>query len=302
MNKILYFLCIFLLSNFVEIYAMDVLENSPEFVEFGQKFYRGEETLQLYVPKSFEGRSAKENRKIYGVELFNGFRFERIDSDFNLKGRSSVFDFESKKDSFDYQIFNSKAVRPSDRSCMECHCGKSRTTAFMGYETQALEAKPLQRGGIQVSLADVLQKSWHVRLGYWLSERYHSAVDFRTGSLVGGRICLKADTSTLLISGFQGHRFFWDSRFSVSKTESYPAKKFFGANISYKFGRRLKLLLGGGIFFDGVNYFGTEMSELGSMVFALEKSDPDMLPALYQRLRSEKFGYYKSSIIYEYPF
>ncbi|MBF0543814.1 MAG: hypothetical protein HQM08_05240 [Candidatus Riflebacteria bacterium] len=295
-----------LLCSFVSIvfsenpqdYENNLLSN-----DFRQKAFRGEETLKLYVPKSFEGRSGKESRKTIGAELFDGFRIERIESNINLKGLSSVFGFGYVKDRYDYQIFRSKAQRPGDQSCRECHaCNRPRTTIFFGNESELMEAEPLVRGSARIRLGDVSQKSWHGKTSYWITSKYMTVLDFSSGSLIGSGLSLKTSASTIELSGTEGHSFAWKTMFSISKVESYPEKKYFQANLVFKLSRRMKFQFGGGIFLDGISYFGTDMSELGGMIFGLEKSDPNLLPSLYEKLRKEKFGFYKSSIVYEYPF
>ncbi|MBF0501328.1 MAG: hypothetical protein HQM09_14405 [Candidatus Riflebacteria bacterium] len=277
--------------------------SGSDFTRIGQEFFRGEEHLRLQVPSSFEGRSVDERRTTKGVELFDGVRFERIDSTVKLRGSVTIFDFDYQKDKLDVMIHRSHAARPGANSCMDCHGGRTcRTTVIIGRETQALAPKPISRGNVRFTIDDVLQQSSHIQLTHWLNSRFLARADYRAGTLSGGGSELWGKAATFGLSGVVDHHLNWDGRLIYTKTETYKAKRVFLGDISYRLGKRVKFTFGGGAFLDGYVHFGTDMSELGAITFNLEKNDPQLLPTLFTRLRDSKFGFLKTSVQYEYPF
>ena len=271
--------------------------------DFGEKIIRGEDQLKLQVPASFEGRTAKEERKHYGVELFQCARFERFDSRVELRGQVSIFDFEYIKDRLDLQIYRSKKRRPRCNSCMACHGGDfPRTTVMIGEENTQIIADPVQLGNLIFTVHDANVSSVHANINHWVSHNLMLRGDYKVGELRQSDIALKAQALTLGASGFWGHRIIWNSDLIVSKTESYPRKKTFTSSLAYKMSKRLRLTVGGGAFFDGYTHFGTEMSEMGVISTTLEKKEPDRLPSLFNRIKNDQFGYWSASLEYEYPF
>ena len=271
--------------------------------DFGEKVVRGEDRLRLHVPASFEGRTAKEWRKHYGVELFRGARFERFDSRVEMRGRVSIFDFEYIKDKLDVQVYRSRATRPGKNSCMACHGGDfPRTTLMVGQETVEIVADPVQQGNLIFTVHDAHVTSGHVGINHWISHRLMLRGDYKVGKIRQSDIALDAQAATICVSGIMGHRLVWNSDLIVSKTESYPMKKTFTASLAYRFGKRLRLTFGGGAFLDGYTHFGTEMSEMGVISTTLEKKEPERLPSLFNRVKDDQFGYWLAALEYEYPF
>ena len=275
----------------------------PDFTNFGEFLYRGQEYLKLYVPASFEGRTAIERREVKGIEIFRGARFQRIDSKVQLRGLSTVFDFDSVKDSFDVQIHRSRAGRPGYNACMECHGGNlPRTTVIIGNEYQLLEPKPVVKGNVRFTIDEVQQKSAHCQITHWLDNRCMVRGDYRTGTLSGGGNTLACRAATLGLAGIYGHRLTWDGRLIFSKTESYRLKRILEGELAYRLARRTRITISGGAFLDGYVHFGSSMGELGAMTFNLERDDPQLLPSLFTRLKNDRFGYYRAAVQYEYPF
>lgn len=275
----------------------------PDSVDFGEHLYRGQEYLKLYVPASFEGRTAVERREVKGIEIFQGARFERTDSNVELRGLSTVFDFDYVKDKFDVQIHRSRARRPGYNACMDCHGGDApRTTVIIGNEYQLLEPKPVVKGNVRFSIDEVQQKSAHCQVAHWINNRLMIRGDYRTGTLSGGGNTLACRAATLGVAGIHGHRLTWDGRLIVSKTETYRVKRVFEGSLAYRLGRRTRFTIGGGAFLDGYVHFGSSMGELGAMTFNLERDDPQLLPTLFTRLKNDRFGYYRAAVQYEYPF
>jgi len=275
----------------------------PDSTDFSEKFYRSEEKLDLQVPQSFEGRTAKDERKINGVELFERVRFERTDGKVELRGTATVFDFDYVKDKLDLQIYKSRGLKPGSNTCMDCHGGKlSRTTVTVGQETQELIPKPIVRGNIKFTLDDAAVESAHITLNHWLNPRIMATADYKAGELHQAGISLNSVAAGFGLLGNVGSRFFWNGKVVLSKTESYKSKKTLTGKLTWAAGKRLKLSVGGGAFLDGYTHFGTDMSELGVMTVNLEKNDPELLPSLFTRLKKDRFGYLQTAIQYDYPF
>jgi hypothetical protein len=266
--------------------------------------FRTEERLHLHVPASFEGRTAKEWRKSAGLQIFDGrVRVERVQSKVQLRGLATIFDFDYKRDRLDLEIFRSKSVRPGYSACLDCHGGSEpRTTVTIGQETTSLEPKPVVKGLIRFTIDDGLSESGRIEVRHWVNNRLKLRGEARLGHVQQGRHDLDAAALTLGVQGRLGHRLTWDSALNVSKVESYRRRRTFLGNLSYRFGRRLRVTFGGGAFLDGYTQFGTDMSEMGLMSVGLEKDDPQLLPSLFQRLKDDRFGFLKTTMTYEYLF
>lgn len=275
----------------------------PRTSTFRQRFFDGEERIELKVPSSFAGRTAKEKRRVRGVELFDAARFERREGKVQLRGQVSVFDFDYQRDTLEFQVFRSRQARPGANSCMECHgTSMPRTTVIVGNRSTELKPKPVRRDNITFTIDPAEVVSSHGTLNHWLNRRLMLQGRVELGRINQGRHHLNAKAVTLGLAGIAGHRLLYDSHITVSKADTYRRRRNFTANLTYRFGKRLRFLLGGGIFLDGYTHFGTEMSEMGVMTIGLEKDDPELMPSIFDRLKNDKFGYLTSSLIYEYPF
>lgn len=271
--------------------------------QIGQMVYRGQEWRQLYVPESFEGRTAKEWRKVVGIELFEGFRFERQTSELQLRGKSSVFDFDVQRDRFDYQIHTSRALRPGVNACMDCHGGRlPRTTVIIGTEMARLEPKPVKKGNIVFTINEGSFDIARAEVNHWMTNRLMLRGEAKRGVYRQGDIDNEVAALSVGLAGMVGHRLNWEGRAMVSKMATYAARKTILGDLSYRFGKRIRLRVGGGAFLDGYTQFGPEMSDMGALTAQLAKEDPNLMPTLFQKLKNEAFGYLHTSIQYEYPF
>jgi hypothetical protein len=277
--------------------------NGPAGSQLGQMIFRGEDRLELYVPQSFEGRTAKEKRRFFGIELFEGMRFERRESDVQLRGRSTIFDFEVKRDRFDYQIHTSRARRPGANACMDCHGGEfPRTTLIVGTEMAHLEPKPITKGNITFTIDEASFDVARAQLNHWFTKRLMARGEVQRGVFRQDRLDLEVAAASLGLAGMVGHRLVWEGRAIVSKMATFTARRTITGELSYRFGKRLKLTVGGGAFLDGYTQFGTDMSDMGALTVNLARNDPQLMPTLFQRLKDERFGYLTTSLRYEYPF
>ncbi|OIP21331.1 hypothetical protein AUK22_11790 [bacterium CG2_30_54_10] len=287
----------------VSVSAEDFEPVGPEKSRLGQMGFRSEDKIQLVVPKTFEGRTVKEWRKNVGIELFEGIRFERQDSKVQLRGLSTIFDFDVRKDKLDFQIHTSRALRPGMNACMDCHQGRvPRTTFIIGQESARFEPKPVTKGNITFTIDEVSMDTGRFELNHWLRKRLMVRAEGRSGIFRQADLQLKVAAASFGLAGMLGHRFQWEGRAILSKMATYSKRRTLTGRMSYRFGKRLKVGFSAGAFLDGYTQFGTEMSDMGAMTVKLAKEDPQLMPTLFTKLKNERFGYVQTSIEYEYPF
>ncbi|NCB40356.1 MAG: hypothetical protein EOM80_16475 [Erysipelotrichia bacterium] len=286
------------------VYADEPWELSPPGgADIRQGAFARQEHLELHVPESFEGRTAIERRTTVGGEISNRVRYSHTESDVELRGTATVFDFEYSQDVLDIQIFRSEQTHPGGNSCMDCHGGQAkRTTAIIGIEKQDLDPHPYRRGGATIYLDPAESTSYRGEINHWLSPRLMAKAEYRIGRLKQGRHSLDANSATIGVAGTAWHRLTWTGDLNFSKVESYKQRKTLIGKISYRIFRGLKLSAGGGAFLDGYTQFSTEMSEMGLMTTGLEKDDPALLPTLFNRLKDDQFGYWHFGAEYEHKF
>ncbi|MBI3039547.1 hypothetical protein HYY75_10980 [bacterium] len=277
--------------------------SETESVSVSPKIFRSQEKLTLKVPKQFEGRSVTERRESKGIELFDALRFERTEGKVQLHGLSTIFDFDYFKDKLDVKLFESSRLRPGNTPCMDCHGGAApQTTLYIGREMERTEPKPVLKGNVRFTVDEGSQQSSHVTLNHWFHRNVMAHSDYKFGEIRQAGISLDCVAFSVGLGGVIGHRFSWDGVMVFSKTESYRGRKTFEGYCGYRLGSRLKLTFGGGAFIDGYTHFGTNMSEMGALTFNLERNDPQLMPTLFQRLKNDRFGYFRTAVEYEYPF
>ena len=275
----------------------------PGGADIRQNVFIRQEHLELHVPESFDGRTAIERRTTGGFEYNRLVRFAHSESDVELRGRSTVFDFNYKKDVLDIQVFRSKQMQPGVNSCMDCHGGEiKRTTAVIGIEKTELDPKPYRRGFTTVYLDEAESFSWRAEVNHWLSPNLMLKGEVKMGKLEQGRHNLDATSMTLGLGGNTLHRLTWAGDLNFSKVESYSMRKTFTGKVNYRLFHGLKLTVGGAAFLDGYTQYGTEMSEMGLMTNGLAKDSPELLPTLFTRLKDDQFGYWHFGVEYEHKF
>lgn len=268
-----------------------------------QSVFARQEHLELHVPASFEGRTAIERRTTVGFEYNRLARYAHTESDVELHGRSTIFDFEYSQDILDVQVFRSKQMQPGGNSCMDCHGGEiRRTTAVIGIEKQDLKPKPYYRGYTKVIIDPAESFSWRGEVNHWLTPNIMLKGAVKMGTLEQGRHNLDAKSVTLGLGGNALHRLTWSGDLIFSKVESYDSRKTFAGKLNYRLFRGLKLTVGGAAFFDGYTQYGTGMSEMGLVTNGIAKDDPALLPTLFTRLKDDQFGYWHFGAEYEYKF
>lgn len=284
--------------------ADEVWELSPPGgADIRQSAFARQEHLELHVPKSFEGRTAIERRTTLGFEYNKLVRYAHTESDVELRGLATVFDFEYSQDILDVQVFRSKQMQPGVNSCMDCHGGEiRRTTAVIGIEKQDLKPKPYYRGFTKITIDPAESLSWRGEVNHWLSPNIMLKGAAKIGTLEQGRHNLDARSVTFGLGGNAIHRLTWAGDFIFSKVESYASRKTFAGKLNYRLFRGLKLMVGGTAFFDGYTQYGTEMSEMGLMTNSMAKDDPALLPTLFNKLKDDQFGCWQFGAEYEYKF
>jgi hypothetical protein len=295
--------CFSIFVSFAGFSQQDWGQSFPGNANIGQGVSIGREHLELHVPESFEGRTANEWKTLIGAQLQNTVRFERTESKVQLRGSATTFDFDYTEDILDVQIFRSKQRVPGSSSCMDCHGGNfARTGVIVGQKFQELLPRPYKRGFVTITIDSATSDSYHSEINHWISSNLMLKGDYSWGYLKQGTHSLEAKAYTLGLAGRFKHRFLWSADLIWSKVDSYPQRKTFVGNLSYRLFDGLKLKVGGGAFIDGYTQFGTEMSEMGLMTTTLAKDDPDLLPSLFKKLKDDSFGYWQYSIEYEYRF
>ncbi|HNX74986.1 MAG TPA: hypothetical protein PLM07_05510 [Candidatus Rifleibacterium sp.] len=275
----------------------------PGGADIRQSVFARQEHLELHVPASFEGRTAIERRTTVGFEYNRLLRYAHTESDVELRGRSSIFDFEYAQDIFDVQVFRSKQIQPGASSCMDCHGGAiRRTTVAVGIEKQELDPKPYYRGYTRVGIDPAESFSWRGEVNHWLTPTLLLKGELKTGTLEQGRHSLDAKSVTVGLGGNALHRMTWSGDLNFSKVESYKQRKTFTGKVNYRLFHGLKLTVGGAAFLDGYTQYGTDMSEMGLITNGLAKDDPELLPSLFTRLKDDQFGYWHFGAEYEYKF
>jgi hypothetical protein len=255
------------------------------------------------VPKSFEGRTAKEWRNTFTAEIKNIARITHQESDTELRGTATKFDFSDKTDAIDIQVFKSKDTKPGANSCMDCHGGEfARTSAIIGYESKELTPKPYIRGMATIFLSKAESRSLRGEIKHWMTPHLMVKARLENGHVEQGQHRFSAKAFTVGLGGTAWHRLVWTTDLNFSKVESYSLRKTFTGKVNYHLFKGLKLGVEGGIFIDGYTQYSTDMAEMGMMSMSLNKDNPNLLPNLFNRLKDDKFGYWQFSAEYEYRF
>lgn len=281
----------------------DWSQSFPGGASIGQNVSIMREHVDLHVPKSFEGRTAKEWRTTHKIELQDTVRFARTESKVELHGRATVFDFDYTQDILDVQIFRSKQRISGSNTCMDCHGGNfARTTMIVGQEHQEILPKPYKKGNVTIYLDPAYSESFHTEINHWINKNLMVKADYRWGYLKQARFNLEADAWTIGLAGRYKHRLTWAGDFIISKADTYPQRKTFVGKLNYRLFKGLKIGVSGGAFLDGYTQFGTEMAEMGHLTTTMAKDDPDLLPSLFSKLKDDAFGYWHYTVEYEFRF
>lgn len=301
MKKFKIFIIISVLLSFISTVSAEESWQlaQPGIANIGQSIFINKERLGLYVPKSFEGRKADENKTNFGVEIHNTFRLIHTDSEVKLKGLASKMEFKYKGDILDFQIFRSKNSKPGASSCLDCH-GPSipRTTAIIGYGKTRTDSYIYEGNNFPKS------ESRFFRAGadHWMRRNLMLRSEIRLGKIEQGSFSLDAKSLSLGLGGSLVHRFTWSGDWVYSKVDKYKARNTIIGRLGYKIKCGLKFKFEAGAFLDGYTQFGTNFSEMGLATAEPVIKHEDWLPNFFRKVRDKKFGYYNAAIEYEYKF
>jgi len=276
---------------------------SPAGADIGQSVKVGHDRLQLHVPKSFEGRTANEWRNFISVEGFKRVRYTHSESDVELRGSATRFDFDYTRDVIDVQVYRSKDLKPGANSCMDCHGNDfSRTAATVGYANEELTPKPYRRGLATIYLNEASSNAFKGEINHWVNQHLMVMAKASFGTIEQGRHKLDAKSASIGLAGTVWHRMTWSGELNLSKADTYSMRKTFIGKLGYRPFKGFKLSVGGGAFLDGYTQFGTEMSQMGLMSMSLQKDTPGLMPNLFNKLKDDQFGYWHFTAEYEYKF
>ncbi len=275
----------------------------PGTANIGKNIDVNVETLGLFVPKSFEGRKAKETRFNYGFEFNRLIRYVHSTSEVEVTGRNSEMPFDYKRDAIDVQIFRSKEKQPNISACMDCH-GDSlpRTTAVVGYSKTSYENEPYRSGNTYYHINDAETDYFRAEINHWLDTRFMLKFEFKIGNVKQGKYDFGAHAVTLGIGGSLQHRLTWSADWTLSKVQNFKNKNTLVLRGNYRLYEGLKLKAELGAFLNGYTTFGTNMSEMGSSIAETVRDNEDWLPSIFEKLKDKTFGYWNVCLEYEYKF
>ena len=299
--KSIYILSIALITFFVSAAKADgVLElTQPERANIGQSFFISHDWMGVYVPKSFEGRKANEDRFKYGFEYDHKFRYIHSDSEVRLKGTATTMNFDYKEDVIDVQIFRSKDFKPGTSSCMDCHGSQTpRTMTTLGYGQMTTD--PYRYSGHLIEKA----KSRYFKLttDHWMKPNLILRSELLLGKLEQGSLSDGTKSFSVGLGGIACHKLTWSGDLLISKVDSFKARKSLIGNLAYTITSGLKFKLEAGALLDGYTQFGTSMSAMGMATAEPVKKYANWLPNFFKRLKDDAFGYYNVCLEYEYKF
>lgn len=300
MKKNIFIIILALLSISSILNAEEIWElTQPGSANIGQSVFINQERIGLYIPKSFEGRKAEENRTNFGFEINRLFRFTHSDSDVNIKGMANKMSFDYKTDIIDFQIFRSHNMKPGASACMDCHGGSiPKTMATIGFGKTKIDS--YEYIGNPISKSE--SKYFKANVDHWMDRNLMFKSEIRLGKIEQGTYSLDAKSLMLGIGGTAFHRATWSGEWVCSKVDGFKLRNSLIGKITYKIIGGLKFKFEAGAFLDGYAQFGSNMTEMGMATAEPVKRYENWLPKLFEKLKNDAFGYYNASIEYEYRF
>ena len=299
-RKLIYILISMMLIASISANAEEIWElTQPGNANIGQGVYINSERIGLYIPKSFEGKKANENRINAGFELKKLVRYNHSDSEVTLKGMANKMKFDYKSDIFDVQIFRSKDMKPGASSCMDCHGSQiPRTMATVGFGQTKIDS--FKYRGNDIAKSDA--KFGRVNVDYWLSRNLMLKSELRLGKIEQGNYSLDARSFSIGIGGTAYHKLTWSGDWILSKVERFKARNTLVGKLTYKIIGGLKLKFEAGAFLNGYAQFGSTMTEMGMATIEPVKEYANWLPSFFEKLKDDAFGFYNIGVEYEYRF
>jgi hypothetical protein len=266
---------------------------------------RFQEKTSLVVPKSFEGRTGKEETEGTTFAFADLISFTRTESKSRLQGRTNRFDFDMKSDHLRGLLWESRTHFPRRNMCMDCHgneTSQSRTRVWVGDEFRELTPKPIVVGNAVAQFATADVRKAYFELKHWVTP--HQAV---TGGASMGKVrsfktYQKASSAWLGWSWHDRRNIEVSSEFRSSKADLSDSKREFIGRFAFKVKKGFELVLKGGILLDGIGQYDLGFSDMGTVLISTEKYAPEDLPSIYSNLKNDQFGYYSILARYQYAF
>ncbi len=299
-NNIVWVLFVFLMITIASSNAEELWElTQPGSANIGQSFFVNREHLGLYIPKSFEGRKATEDRTNYGLELKRIFKYTHSDSEVKLSGMANKMNFDYKSDVIDVQIFRSKNMKPGASACMDCH-GSSipKTMATIGFGQTKIDRFSYAGNNINKSESKYVKAA----VNHWVQRNLMLKSEMRVGKIEQGLYSLDAKSFSIGIGGTAFHRLTWSGDWILSKVDQFKARNTLVGKVTYKIIGGLKFKFEAGAFLDGYAQFGSNMTEMGMATVEPVKQYANWLPRFFEKLKNDAFGYYNACVEYEYRF
>lgn len=273
--------------------------SQPGTANIGHSISVSRSYLGMYVPSSFEGRKAKENRNTFTLELKNKVRIMHSNAEVRLKGLANNMDFDYKSDIIDVQVFRSDNLRPRASACMDCH-GEDmpRTMVTIGYGQTRTD--DYSYAGNDFVKAD--SKFFKAAVDHWMKNKLLLRSELRLGKVEQGSISKNATSLSIGLGGTIDHRITWSGDYIFSKVNSFKARNILVGRIAFRIIKGLKFKFEAGAFLDGYAQFGGNMTEMGLATIEPVKKYRNTLPSLFEKLKDDRFGYYNASLEYEYRF
>ena len=288
------------LLSFASVTGAEVWEtNKPGTADIKEGFSVSRSRLGLYVPKSFGGRKANEDRNTFTLELKNRVRFTHYNGDVELTGLANKMQFDYKTDIIDVQVFRSKTLCLSSSYCLDCQKDEcARTMVIVGYGQT--KADDYTYAGNHFVKSE--SKYFKTAVDHWMKENLMLRGEFRFGKSEQGTISENAMSMSVGLGGYINHRLTWSGDYVYSKVDTFKARNLIVGRLAYTLCGGLKLNFEAGSFLNGYAQFGSNMTEMGLVTMEPVKRYRDSLPSLFEKLKDDKFGYYNASIEYEILF
>lgn len=300
MNRKKLFVLLFSLISFAAVANAEIWElTQPGTADIHEGISVSRSRLGLYVPKSFGGRKANEDKDIYSLELGNRVRYTHSYGKVKLTGLASKMNFDYDSDVIDVQIFRSKDMRSSSSSCLDCHSEESfKTMAIIGFGQT--KADDYYYNGNHFVKSE--SKYFKAAVDHWMRENLMLKGEIRIGKAEQGSISGDARSFSIGLGGIINHRLTWSGDYIFTKVDSFEGRNILVGKLAYTLFAGLKLKFEAGAFLDGYAQFGSDMTEMGLVTMEPVKKYRNSLPSLFEKLKNDRFGYYNACIEYEFRF
>ena len=300
MKKFIVFALFVVLLVVSDLKAEELWElTQPGNANIGQSIFINKEKIGLYIPKSFEGKKAEEDRFNLGFEFRKLVRFNHAGSEVRLSGMANKMKFDYKSDVIDVQIFRSKEMKPGASACMDCHGSTiPRTMATLGFGQTKIDS--FRYNGNRINKSD--SKYIKANVDHWLKRNLMFKSEIRLGKIEQGTYSLDARSLSLGIGGTAFHKLTWSGDWIYSKVDQFKARNTLIGKMTYKLIGGLKFKFEAGAFLNGYTQFGSTMSEMGMATVEPVRMYANWLPRFYEKLKDNAFGFYNIGVEYEYRF